>query len=286
MRHVMHRYTMIVLTAIQTAFQKPFRSWRSFGDTRRSNHVMLYHDDIYRASYPLAHLFSTTVDTEDKLQSTFTTMKLISATPSPYARKVRITLKEKDIPFDLQTEVPWDSTTKTPEHNPLEKLPVLILDDGTSIYESHHILEWLEVKYPPPKHYGIYPRTKDDELLAKQVQVVADGMCDACVLLVWEAMRESDKQSEPWKQRQGRKLWGGLKALSDWVGDKEFIIEDRLTLADISAASVLGFMKLRMTDYDWETKYPNLKKYCEKLEQRESFASTKPTRQTYKDKIV
>lgn len=56
---------------------------------------------------------------------------------SPYARKVRITLAEKGIPFELQTEVPWDSTTKTPEYNPLEKLPVLIPDAGKPVYESH-----------------------------------------------------------------------------------------------------------------------------------------------------
>ena len=73
---------------------------------------------------------------------------LISATPSPYARKVRIALAEKGLPFELATEVPWNSTTKTKDHNPLEKLPVLILDDGTTaIYESHYIMEWLETKY-------------------------------------------------------------------------------------------------------------------------------------------
>jgi glutathione S-transferase len=69
---------------------------------------------------------------------------LISATPSPYARKVRITLQEKGIPFELKTEVPWDSTTETPQYNPLEKLPVLIGKDGKAVYESHYILEWLE----------------------------------------------------------------------------------------------------------------------------------------------
>jgi glutathione S-transferase len=47
----------------------------------------------------------------------------ISAAPSPYARKVRIALAEKGVPFELQTEVPWDSGTRTPAHNPLEKLP-------------------------------------------------------------------------------------------------------------------------------------------------------------------
>ena len=56
--------------------------------------------------------------------------QLLSATPSPYARKVRIALAEKGIPFELLTEVPWNKTTQTPKHNPLEKLPVLITEDG------------------------------------------------------------------------------------------------------------------------------------------------------------
>ena len=77
-------------------------------------------------------------------------LKLISATPSPYARKVRIVLAEKNIPFELVTEVPWNSTSATPQYNPLEKLPVLLLEDGGAVYESRFILEWLEAKYPKP----------------------------------------------------------------------------------------------------------------------------------------
>ncbi|WP_223880940.1 glutathione S-transferase N-terminal domain-containing protein [Roseococcus microcysteis] len=91
--------------------------------------------------------------------------RLISATPSPYARKVRIALLEKGIPFDLQTEVPWHADTATPAYNPLEKLPVLVLPDGTGIYESRFILEWLEVKHPTPAccpttRRGCWPRGK------------------------------------------------------------------------------------------------------------------------------
>lgn len=99
---------------------------------------------------------------------------LISATPSPYARKVRIALAEKGIPFTLQTEVPWDSDTKTPTYNPLEKLPVLIHNEtDQAVYESHFILEWLEVKHPDT--LSMIPRDADQRLLAKQIEVVADG---------------------------------------------------------------------------------------------------------------
>lgn len=127
---------------------------------------------------------------------------LISATPSPYARKVRIAFAEKGLPFELQTEVPWNSTTKTKDFNPLEKLPVLILDDGkTAIYESHYIMEWLEAKYPET---SLMPNSVDGKLFAKQVEVIADGICDALVLAFFEAMREEDKQSQPWKERYAK----------------------------------------------------------------------------------
>lgn len=129
------------------------------------------------------------------------TWELISATPSPYARKVRIALQEKNLPFELKTEVPWDRTTQTPQYNPLEKLPVLVFNDGRpAVYESYYILEWLETKYPEP---SLLPSLQDadDRLLVKQIEVVVDGICDALVLSFFEKQRDEDKQSKPWTDR-------------------------------------------------------------------------------------
>lgn len=203
---------------------------------------------------------------------------------SPYGRKVRISLAEKGVPFELQTEVPWDSTTKTPEYNPLEKLPVLITDHGEAIYESHYILDWLEAVYGPPQYAAMYPENKAEELVAKQVQVVADGMCDAGVLVFFEKQREHP--SEEWQARQMRKVNGGLKALSQWVGDKEFIIGGQFSVADIAAGSTLGWMKVRMPDSEWQQVHPNLHRYIDNLETRESFKDSVPYAQTISDRIV
>ena len=70
------------------------------------------------------------------------------------------------------TEVPWDNTTMTPQHNPLEKLPVLIDTDDpdNAVYESHFILDWIEYNFPPPNHLGLMPKSKENELFAKKVQ--------------------------------------------------------------------------------------------------------------------
>lgn len=109
-------------------------------------------------------------------------------------------------------------------------------------------------------------------------------MCDACVALFFEKQREHP--SKEWSERQMRKVQGGLKVLSEWIGDKEFLLENRLTLADIAAGSVLGYMTVRFQTIPWRDMYPNLAKYTDRLEERESFKSTKPYPQTISDKIV
>ena len=86
--------------------------------------------------------------------------------------------------------------------------------------------------------------------------------------------------------RQERKVNGGLRALSTWVGEKDFIIGKDLTLADIAAGTVLGYMKVRYPTQDWQKEYSNLKRYSDGLEKRESFKQTVPVAQTISDKIV
>jgi glutathione S-transferase len=210
-------------------------------------------------------------------------MQLISATPSPYARKVRIVLAEKGIPFELVTEVPWNSTTATPKYNPLEKLPVLILDDGSSVYESRFILEWIEAKYPTPP---MWPKDVDGMLFARRTEVVVDGTCDALVMLFWERHRPVEQQSTEWKARQMRKVEGGLRAIAEWVGTKEFILNDTFGLADVAAGTLCRYLDVRFPDYPWRQTHPALSDYSDRLEQRPSFMGSVPVPQKISDKVV
>jgi glutathione S-transferase len=213
--------------------------------------------------------------------------RLISATPSPYARKVRIALAEKGIPFELATEVPWDSTTATPAYNPLEKLPVLVLPDGRGIYESRFILEWLEAKHPDPP---LLPADKDDILAARQVEVIADGICDALVLLFWERRRSEEHQSAPWMARQRRKVGGGLRALSALAetrdGGRGWLVGDRFGLADIAAGAVLGYLDVRFPEHPWRSLHPALVRLGERVSERPSFRTTLPAPQRISDRVV
>jgi transglutaminase-like putative cysteine protease len=80
----------------------------------------------------------------------------------------------------LITEVPWNQGAITPQHNPLAKLPVLLLEDGSSVYDSRFILEYLEWVYPQTP---LLPADVPGKLAAKRLEVLADGVCDAVVLV-------------------------------------------------------------------------------------------------------
>ncbi len=210
-------------------------------------------------------------------------MKLISATPSPYARKVRVALVEKGIPFELLTEVPWNDDTTLPSYNPLEKLPVLIPAEGEPLYQSSYILEWLERRHPEPP---LLPRDDDGILAHKRLEVIADGVCDAVILILFERMRPADGQSEPWIARQQRKIHGGVAALADAVGTRRYAIGDRFGLADIAIGSALGYLGVRYAAMDWRGTYPDLASYADGLFDRPSFAGSLPLAQAIRDRVV
>lgn len=209
--------------------------------------------------------------------------KLISATPSPYARKVRIQLAEKGIPFELITEVPWNTDTQTPLHNPLEKLPVLICDDGSSVFESRYINEWIEFKHPEP---ALVPKDVDGILAVKRYEVIVDGACDALVMMFFEIARDKDKQSQPWFDRQQRKVDGVLRHLSEAVGIKEFCHANTFSLADIAVGTLLRYLTVRWVAKPWREQYPNLAAYSDRLELRPSFKNTVPVPQVIRDRVA
>ena len=209
--------------------------------------------------------------------------KLISATPSPYARKVRIQLAEKKIPFELITEVPWNSETETPRWNPLEKLPVLICPNGESVFESRYINEWVEMKHPEPP---LVPKDIDGILAVKRFEILVDGACDAMVLMFFEKGREESQRSAPWYARQQRKLDGALRELSSVIGDKHFAHADKFSMADIACGTLLRYITVRWPENGWRAQYPNLAVYSDRLEERPSFSTTRPVPQVIRDRVA
>src|ERR671914_721283 len=78
-------------------------------------------------------------------------MKLIGTPTSPYTRKARVVLAEKRIDYEFVIDVPYDAATAVPDFNPLGKVPVLVLDDATTIFDSRVIAEYLDNASPVTK---------------------------------------------------------------------------------------------------------------------------------------
>src|SRR5262245_25698039 len=112
----------------------------------------------------------------------FTAMlTLISSPTSPYARKVRIVLAEKKIEYRLVEISPWTEDFAVHAYGPLGKVPVLMLDDGTALYDSRVIVEYLD-SITPVSH--LIPESSPQRLVVKRWEALADGVCDALLAIV------------------------------------------------------------------------------------------------------
>lgn len=85
-----------------------------------------------------------------------------------------------------------------------------------------------------------------------------------------------------------RKVEGGLRALAGWVEQAKggYLVQNRLTYADIAVCSVLGFMNVRWPQHGWKEQYPEMAKYFKALDERPSFANTRPVAQKFTDPVV
>ncbi len=200
-------------------------------------------------------------------------MKLLIAKPSPFARKVRVALREKAIPFEELVENPWQPGTSVPAANPLGKVPALVCDDGRVLYDSKVIVEYLETLDRPPRLIPVDPMLR---VAHKQIEALADGICDATVLVVLELSRPPDLQSGDWIGRQRRKIEAGAQELDRLLGAREWFTDFGFGLGDVAAGCALGYLSLRVPEFDWRTRHPELARFADRLEARPSFAATRP----------
>ena len=200
-------------------------------------------------------------------------MKLVTSLTSPYGRKVRIVLLEKKIPFQLQVESPWEPDSVVSTLNPLGKVPVLVLEDGVSVFDSRVIVEYLD-HVSPVGH--LIPGEPKIRMGVRGVEALADGVTDAAVAVYLERKRPPEQQSSDWLVLQEKTLFRGLEALSEALGEKPWYLDKNLTLADIACGCMLGYLDLRFPEIDWRTAHPNLARLADMLATRASFKETVP----------
>lgn len=200
-------------------------------------------------------------------------MKLLYSLTSPYARKVRIVAAEKRIELELEPVVLAALDCPVSLHNPLGKVPVLVLDDGTSLFDSRVIAEFLDNRNPLAH---LIPLDQTQKVWVRRWEALADGATDAAVAALLESRRPQNMQDPAWIAKQRGKVEHGLKALSDDLGKGKWCVNDTFSLADIALGCLLGYLEFRFQDINWQHQYPNLARHYAKLMKRPSFRDSVP----------
>jgi glutathione S-transferase len=200
-------------------------------------------------------------------------MKLFGTPGSPFVRKVRIVLAEKDIAYDYIVARASTPDSPVPPYNPLAKIPTLVRDDGRALYDSTVIVEYLDALGSGPK---LIPEDFESRIEVRRWEALGDGITEATVNINHEYREPADKQRAPaWFEKQQLKIDRGLALMEKDLGTNEFCFGNRFTLADISAGYALGYLDYALPEYEWRSKHPALARLAARLDERASFSATR-----------
>ena len=201
-------------------------------------------------------------------------MKLLYTVNSPYARKVRIVAAEKHIDIKLQEVVLADPDCPVKLYNPLGKVPVLVLPDNDSLYDSRVIAEYLDNRTPLAH---LIPKDNTTKSAVRRWEALADGITDAAVAVMLEQRKPEQKQDEAFIAKQMDKVSRGLSVLNNDLGHNKWCVDDTFSLADNAVGCALGYVNLRFGQViNLAKDYPNLERLQASLLKRQSFIDSMP----------
>jgi len=201
-------------------------------------------------------------------------MKLYMSVTSPYVRKVRILARETGLAARIE-EIPASVSPVAPDErvsraNPLGKVPALLLDDGSALYDSAVICEFLDGLHAGRR---LFPPAGPARWTALKLQAEGNGLLDAAILARYElALRPEPLRWPEWVAGQKTKVAGVLDALERGAD----ALAGDLTIGGITVACALGYLDFRFADDAWRTGRPRLAAWFAAISSRESLRSTMP----------
>ncbi|MDD5180613.1 MAG: glutathione S-transferase N-terminal domain-containing protein [Gallionellaceae bacterium] len=199
-------------------------------------------------------------------------MKLLGTDASPYARKVRLVLLEKNIPHTYLIDPPREPGSLTVRVNPLGRIPALILDDETCVFDSPVIAEYVDTLNDAPI---LIPRA--DALARMRVrrwEALADGIMDSAVVVRTENARPADKRDTDIISRHNNAITRALAHAAGQLDRHEWCEGASITLADLALVSALVYLDLRQAERDWRGAHPNLAAWFSRISARPSVRAT------------
>jgi glutathione S-transferase len=181
-------------------------------------------------------------------------MKLLSNPLSPYGRKVKIAMGMKGLGdkielVNVDTNIPDNPEINRP--NPLAKIPALVIEGNTAIFDSHVICEYLDSLAPAPV---LFPKSGVERIKTLTLGALADGVLDAALLLVYEKrFRPEALWHKPWQDRQQGKIDRALAHLEKsppaWSDSPDY--------GHLTTACALGYLDFRH-EGKWRPGHPKL----------------------------
>lgn len=195
-------------------------------------------------------------------------MKLLGTPTSPYVRKVRLMLLEKNIPHEYLIDPPREPGSLVVRVNPLGRIPALILDDETCIFDSPVIAEYVDTLNDHPT---LIPR-KDAlaRMRVKRWEALADGIMDSAIAVRNERMRPEEKQEPGNITLHNNAVSRALEFASINLGNDTWTNGEEISLGDLALFAALVYLNLRQPERDWRTLHPNLAYLFDQMAQRAS----------------
>lgn len=171
-------------------------------------------------------------------------MLLIGMFDSPFVRRVAVSMKLLEIPFEHANWSVGRDFDRIREYNPLGRVPTLVTDEGERLMESGAILDYLDERVGADR--ALLPRTGRERRQALNFMAMATGAAEKGVAQVYERVfRPEDKRHQPWVERCRAQMSGSLAALDRHVverGGSQWLVGKRMTQADITVACAFTFL--------------------------------------------
>lgn len=199
-------------------------------------------------------------------------MKLLGTDTSPYVRKVRLVLLEKNISHDYLVDPPREPGSQVARANPLGRIPALILDDETCVFDSPVIAEYADTLNDSPiliPRYSTVARMR-----VKRWEALADGIMDSAVAVRAENTRPPERRDADTVSRHNHAITRALAYAASQLGQREWCEEKAITLADLALASALIYLDLRQPERDWRGLHPDLAAWFARVGARASVRAT------------
>lgn len=191
---------------------------------------------------------------------------------SPFVRKVTVLLHEtgQADQVRLETVDGWSEPTELTDGNPLSMVPTLVLDDGSSLYDSAVICAYLDSRHDGAR---MIPFEGDRRWQALREQALADGILDCAVLIFMETVkRPQERRWDWWIELKQRAI---VRALDRLEADAQ-TLAGRVDLGTLSLAVALAYLDLRGAVGQWREGRPTLADWYAEFATRPSMITTRP----------